>query len=439
MTHKRLSPSSSARWLNCPGCINLEDKLIQDGVLKTERKSSVYADEGTAAHDLLNRCLNDMIRGGWRISAERYGDFRLSVSPDSGLVTWLEKGEYPIPGESLFPINDDMIWAVDQAIYAVRKILEDDYGANENGIPADVTVELEVRGTLACFGREDLGGTVDIRISQLLGKTTVIDYKHGRGIPVDPTRNTQLMTYAAVDGIAAHPGDDPVELVIVQPRCAKNETVSTWSTTAAELLQWVQTELIPGANATEVEDAPLVTGEHCEHFCPCAAHCPALHENAVAVAETEFGDLDAKALTDDKIRAIAATLDPIRLAEMLNQAPLFRAILNAVEEAATQAALSGAEIPGYKLIAGTSRRKWVEDAEAKLKSKRVPKKVTHEQKLISFSKLEKLEGGKYKEIVNELTEKPEATPKLVPASHKAPAIAAPATAEFVDLTDDIFN
>ena len=49
--HAKLSPSGAHRWMACPGSIVLESNIPDKG--------SVYADEGTAAHELAAWCLKD--------------------------------------------------------------------------------------------------------------------------------------------------------------------------------------------------------------------------------------------------------------------------------------------------------------------------------------------------------------------------------------------
>ena len=49
--HAKLSPSSAYRWIACPGSIRLSA-----GIPDT---SSVFAEEGTAAHELCELCLRD--------------------------------------------------------------------------------------------------------------------------------------------------------------------------------------------------------------------------------------------------------------------------------------------------------------------------------------------------------------------------------------------
>lgn len=47
--HARLGPSSSKRWLACPGSLTLE--------AEKPNRSTTYSDDGTACHDIAARCL----------------------------------------------------------------------------------------------------------------------------------------------------------------------------------------------------------------------------------------------------------------------------------------------------------------------------------------------------------------------------------------------
>ena len=47
--HAKLSASGSSRWINCPGSIKAEESFPD--------KTSVFADEGSAAHELAEQSL----------------------------------------------------------------------------------------------------------------------------------------------------------------------------------------------------------------------------------------------------------------------------------------------------------------------------------------------------------------------------------------------
>lgn len=85
-------------------------------------------------------------------------------------------------------------------------------------------------------------------------------------------------------------------------------------------------------------------------------------------------------------------------------------------------AVAGKEWHGYKLVAGRSNRKYVnEDA--------VAKKVSdagfnpYEEKLLGITAMTKLLGkNRFEELLEGLIEKPQGKPTLVPESDKRPAM-----------------
>ena len=89
------------------------------------------------------------------------------------------------------------------------------------------------------FGTGDLVIVAD-------GVIEVIDFKGGRGVRVDATRNSQLMLY----GLGALLEFDPlydirtVRMTIVQPRLSNT---STYEITAGELIRWAESEVRPKA------------------------------------------------------------------------------------------------------------------------------------------------------------------------------------------------
>ena len=70
MKHAILSPSSSHRWITCPGSVALS---------KNEPKTtSTYSDEGTAAHHLAAECLNR------DVNAEAFADMTIGLFDEDG-------------------------------------------------------------------------------------------------------------------------------------------------------------------------------------------------------------------------------------------------------------------------------------------------------------------------------------------------------------------
>ena len=55
--HAKLGPSSADRWCQCTASVDLIDRLTEDGKIAPD-STSVYAAEGTVAHEIREMCLN---------------------------------------------------------------------------------------------------------------------------------------------------------------------------------------------------------------------------------------------------------------------------------------------------------------------------------------------------------------------------------------------
>ena len=175
---------------------------------------------------------------------------------------------------------------------------------------------------------------------------TVVDYKHGAGVPVEVENNSQLMYYGlgAMDSLSL-----PVktlELVIVQPRCFHADgQIRSWLTTGGRVLDFLG-DLIDDAKATEAPNAPLNPGDHCR-WCPAQAKCPALKDRALVAARKAFTSVEA--------------YEPEELAEMLHKLPSIEAWVKSVREFAYREAQAGRIPPGWKLVQKRAVRKWAEE------------------------------------------------------------------------------
>src|SRR5690606_28463258 len=89
--HAKLSPSAAHRWFPCPGSVRLSADV--------KSKSSVFADEGSAAHELAQACLthgND---------ADRYIGEYVDIDASSSLHRFPSN---PVPGHRCFEVTDEM-------------------------------------------------------------------------------------------------------------------------------------------------------------------------------------------------------------------------------------------------------------------------------------------------------------------------------------------
>lgn len=241
--HARLSPSGAHRWIPCPPSIGMEEAV---GV----RPSSVYADEGTKAHDVAARTL----------TGKSYSD----LAPDDEMLEHV--GNY-----------------VDFIKTSVR--------------PTD-TVFIEQR--VECSAPE-LFGTADCVI---IGPNDLhlVDLKYGQGVRVDAENNEQLMLYAlaCIDTFMLEPHS--VRMTIVQPRL---DHISSAIVGISELREF-RRKAQAAADIIAAGTGEYNPGEKQCRFCAGKANCPALaekvYEDVVGMME-DLDELEAstKLRTDDQI------------------------------------------------------------------------------------------------------------------------------------------
>lgn len=450
--HARLSASGSKRWMSCPGSVAAESKV------PGERKSSIFAMEGTAAHLLCEIYSRENIR-----PEEFLGETIVIKNGDAYLETKLSQADWahdehgvPIcdyPTEAEFVVDQDMVDAVEYFVAAVEL----------------------ARAKLDPRGREEfheewidmtwlhplLGGTGDFICVEAFGFAELIDYKHGRGVLVEVYDNPQLKIYAT--GILhKFPDCEGVTVTIVQPRKEHDDgPIRSVSYTRQELMDFAE-ELREAAEATQRPNAPLCAGEHCG-FCGAKAYtdengtlveCEALVQRIQEEAGVDFGD-EPPAVG---ITAPTATRDLARVASWI---PAIDGYVKAIEGAIARELMAGRPVPGFKLVRKKANRvfgayveeedeltgefegRWVsmseDDVLAIMESEAdLPRdKCFQPGKLKSPAQFEKI--GKYvKTLVGEMAYKPEGGLTVAPESDPRPAvdIQSVAAADFPDEPGD---
>lgn len=231
--HSPIGASSMYRWAKCPGSV-----ALSEGMPNT---SGFAAQEGTAAHEAVGLCLERALSEN-RSTREVLKEMFDAVTVYSDYVESLAKGN-PHHIEHRFDMND---------------IYENLYGT------ADAVVYEKEKRLLH-----------------------VIDYKHGKGLPVEAKENSQLSYYAlGVLHTLAYPCSE-VQMTIVQPRCYHPEGhIRHWRVSALYFIDF-ELELIKAAKKTKEKKAPLSAGEHCL-FCPAKPICPERDKYQLENAKKDF-------------------------------------------------------------------------------------------------------------------------------------------------------
>lgn len=376
-SHALLSASGASRWINCTPSARLEDEY-------GEKKTSVYAEEGTLAHELSELYLKRDTLG---VISEQEFELRLEEIMDNELF------------------NTEMLDVI--PIYTGYCAEQLAVATTENPI---AVMEIEQKLDLTAFVPESFGTADCIIINDNI--IEVIDLKYGKGVPVYADWNKQLMLY----GLGALQKYDTmyditeVRLTIVQPRI---NNISSWQISAEELHAWAEEELKPAAKLAFDGAGELSAGEWCR-FCAVKNQCRKLYEQQMEITKHEFKKPDL--LTDDEI------------ADIVKRVPKLVEWANSITEYAQEKAVSeNKQWPGLKLVEGISRRKWLdEDKVSETIFARCPE-ITEDEifnmKLKPITSIEKIIGKKrFEELLSDMVVKPQGKPTLVPLEDKRPAM-----------------
>lgn len=384
--HARLSPSAAHRWTVCTASVGFieanKDKLPDD--------SSVYADEGTKAHELSQLLL---------------------------------QGE----GLPMTKYDAEMVRHVKGYVEFVKDKME-------------IGDRLHVEYRTQLFYNTAQKGTADV---VLLGKNriAIIDLKYGAGVSVFAEENKQLAIYAESVVRELCPGvpdDFLVELYIYQPRDRNHdEPVREWRLSRRRLAKFCKA--IEDAART-ITVTPHLTRFHPDpekacRFCPAAGICHARGTHGLQVITDEPVDV---ALQSELRLPDAQSLTREQRQRILQHAKGIKSFLDAVEEQEVHELSKGAPPMLFKLVEGKSNRKWVDEATATIAlSDVLPLDDIAPRSLISPAQAEKLLSPADRKQLANLIVKPPGAPTLVPVSDKRPALEFNPTAGLEDLSDVI--
>ena len=371
--HAILSASSSKRWLNCTPSARLEQNFPNE--------SSVYAEEGTAAHALGEYKLRKYLHERVKRPTSEYEDEEMEANTDiyaEFIISTVERIKETCP--------HPLVMVEERLDYSY--LVPSGFGTGDCVIIAD--------GTLY-----------------------VMDYKNGKGVFVNCDHNPQMMLYAlgALRIFDCLYDIDAVSMTIYQPR---RENVSTWVISVAELRDWAEKTLKPKAELAFKGEGEYCPGSWCQ-FCKAAVKCRARADAKLQLAKYEFAQ--PPLLSDAEISDILGKLDD--LTKWANE------LMAYAQEAAVN---HGKQWPGYKLVESRTNRKYTDEDAVVAAARAAGYTDIFKKSLIPITEMEKLMGKKtFAEVLGGLVIKPIGKPTLVPASDRRPAITA--TGAKQDFTD----
>lgn len=370
--HALLSASGSGRWLECTPSARLEEQF--------PKKSSTYADEGTAAHEVCEL-------------AARYWLGEIKEKTYENRLAKLAKGQYY--NAEMQECANDYGEYISETVKAAREACP------------DAIVELEVKSLDFSEWAPDGFGTGDCIIvaDDLL---EVIDFKYGKGVRVDAENNSQMRLYAL--GALKLYGElydiKRIRMSIIQPRI--NREPSTDEITVEELMDWAENYVKPRAALAFEGEGDFNPSESTCKFCRAKEQC--------------------KARADKNLELFDETPDLLLISieeagGILEKAADMRAWLSDLENLVMRSLFEGTAVDGWKLVEGRSNRKFVDEdkvAEA-LKAAGYEETALYERKLITLTAMEKAFGKKaVGEALEDLIYKPHGKPTLAPAKDKRP-------------------
>jgi len=366
--HARFSPSSADRYIHCTPSLRLGEEY---GPPDT---GSIYTAEGTEAHELGEYLLRTAL-------GEEMTD------PRPGMHYYCEEMQECAEGyrDTVLDLFHQLrLRSPDAAIF----------------IEQEVSFEAYVPGG---FGTSDCVIIGD-------GEMLVVDYKHGKGVPVsaegDGAGNAQLKCYALGAYLAFEALYDirKITLVIYQPRIAN---FSKFSLTTEDLLTWANETLRPAAALALAGEGELECGSWCR-FCKAKAVCRKRAEENLALARYDFAR--PPTLEDDEVNLI------------LGRLPDLEAWASDIRDYALQRALGGYAWDDFKIVEGRSTRHFT-DEEAVAKIVEEAGYEPYERKLKGLTALTSTMGkAKFNTLLGGFLEKTAGKPTLVPRADKRPEL-----------------
>lgn len=307
---KYFSPSKADTWMSCTASPAYCETLARPD------RSTEAAEEGTAAHELLETCI--------------------------------ASGIHPRKFKSkMF----NKVWpATDEMIFNISLVYEWFLAFQLDGWKTFSEQQVKIAAT----GDK---GTLDMAAIKKR-HLRIADLKYGRGHPVSPVENKQMRLYACgmLDTHKLWTKVDAVTLTIWQPRIV--EEAQEWRDTVANLMAFRdQTQ----ATVKNIETGNVVfaPGEKTCQWCLGKATCKAFAKHANEQAALDFAQITTGPVA-------TPTCESMTVEELVNihqNADTVRDWLKSVSGFLFDEAMAGRIPPGTKLVRGETKRKWANEGD----------------------------------------------------------------------------
>lgn len=355
-------PSMADRYINCPASVVISQDLPVD-------EGSSYANEGTVAHALAEKCLT---AGG-----EPKDFLGVPILEDKGI-------DIPVGERIVEGVNMYLDWIKNQWFSEIS--VEQRYAFKWLKNPDGST----------------MGGTADLEAySQDFDEWVISDYKNGV-MPV-PDDSLQFGTYAI--GTMDKNNASSVKTVRVQPNVMEGSRIGEhrWSKSDLVRLKAQIKNTIKWVKATKPED--IKETNFCQgYWCK---FCPAKKANRCVIKTKEFFD---EMGTDVVQLPPPSTMDEDKILRVLAKRSEFKQWLDDVYDYYfREAYVNGKKIEGFKLVEGRAKpRAWRKDLkEAEiidvLKAHGLDEDELHTKKLVTPAGAKKILKKNFEQLDSILT------------------------------------
>lgn len=400
-THALLSPSGAHRWMQCSASVPLNQREPDT--------SSIYANEGIAAHELAATVLHNKAKTA---------DFL-------GKIFTVDSDE--------FVVDSDMANYVQQYI---------DYVQNSKGIILGIEETIDISNIT---NEKNAKGTADAVICNE-DELIIVDLKFGKGRQVYAEGNQQLQIYALgiLEKYSLIFNFKNVRMAIVQPRL---NHIDEWICSVEQLNEFKQD--VQNA-AKKCQEAVIYFKKHSglpsKYFAPsesacvfCKAKptCQALAEFVTSTVADTFINLD-QPVRPQLQEKLLQELDNDVLGNLMSSIDLIEDWCRSIRAKVEKELLFGKSVTGFKLVEGRKgNRTWQDEKKIidLVKQFGIEDSKVFKSSLITPAAMEKIVDKEQWIFLQELVTQNAGKPSVAPQTDKRPQWTPPLTMEAFENLD----